>query len=151
MNLTNFLWMMKFLLEPLMKTHISIPKFSISLKWTLNTKPIPVTFVASYFKQKECSETISGMSMSQTGKPEDEIQFEESSNPRFFNHVIKYSLLGNNNMVVIVANKWRRKQLNGVNAQHINVVWVVLVWKITGIKNFPLTFFKRISSDRIWE
>ena len=43
--------------------------------------------------------------MSQTGKPEDEIQFEESSNPRFFNHVIKYSLLGNNNMVVIVANK----------------------------------------------
>ena len=84
---------------------ISTPKFSISLKRSLKTKPIPVTFVASYLKQKERSETISGMIMSQTGKPEDEIQFEESSNPRFCNHVIKYSLLGNNNMVVIVANK----------------------------------------------
>ena len=84
---------------------ISIPKLPISLKRSLNTKPLPVTFVASYLKQKECSETISGLIMSQTGKPEDEIQFEESSNPRFFNHVIKYSLLVNNNMVVIVANK----------------------------------------------
>ena len=36
------------------------------------TKPIPVIFLASYLKQKEHSETKSGIIMNQTGKPEDD-------------------------------------------------------------------------------